>query len=225
MASTEQTPIPAPEDYKTIRLTGELREQLLEYAAARLYTAEEEAEEHRAHAAVLARFRELIADKASPEEMTVLVKFKAVTLITGIQDSREGRRTFCFCPRDPRQPPYKGRRSCHNRPDSDAVKACGILYPGGNGCYPTDAFEPPTAEIEALRPHLRAYFKAEDATDEARKKLLASIQAVIAGKRTLQEVAAVFPEAMRLAEKMNATRNARDTDEAAVAAAFKPGAA
>lgn len=243
--------LPKPTDYRTIQLSGDRRRALNDHARATLHTPDEEAAEAEAHAQLLAVSRAVIEDIIPETDMVVLRKYGHAQMVRHIrfrdvpsidpERTRESSPLFCFCPRDTRSSQNaETRTGCHRAPvppvtegveplhvPTTWTEVSGLYYP--NGSHETvqalDIGKMPKREQvhAALMDDLLAWLRAKVTTDRARDAILRPLYSLVHTRKTLQSLAEVWPEAMRLADRFEGVRLADEAGAQIVAAAtFAP---
>lgn len=218
-------PVPAPGEYKSIRLDSEGRGLCKIMARETLYTPDEEAAEAAAHKVVFDALAAIV-NAFSAVEMAVLEKYghtrqyRGATVHPSKGDGRYSiderftldpsedfaRRSvskygdwFRFGLRNPRIQPQRFWTG-----DDDEGANVHLSGPTAYGTsHPQDglidlAVAAP-AHLDDLVGPWRAWARAKKATDDARKAVLGPLFKVIDGASRLQAVADVWPDAMRLA--------------------------
>ncbi len=159
---------------------------------------------------------------------------------TGVvtESGRRQKLVFCFCPRDVRSPP-RNRTGCHRETTSpvpdDLLVDVPSNWTSGESLYDTHGYSqhvqgldigdmPNRDEVLAeLRPAGLAFLPARAKTDAAREAVTRPLYSVVHKANTLQAVAAVWPEAMRLAERFEGVRLEDEKGAARIAqASFGP---
>lgn len=245
--------LPSPESFKTIRLSTDRRDALIAHAKKTLCTPQEEDDERAAHAAVLAAVNVLAIAYVSRTDLDVLRRYGHVDHVGHVlvhempvfSASEEGVTTtdrtatvvFCFCPRDVRRPPNNSRTGCHRRtyetvPDDQTIEVPS-RWAGHESAYDSDgnyingkALDTknlPSDAVGDLKAAVTAWLAAKAHTDAAREAVLRPLRSVVYGKPTLQAVAEVWPEAMRLADRFEGVRLADEAGAALIGrASFGP---
>ena len=250
-----QTPPPKPEDFKTIRLSGERRDALMAHARAALYTPAEEAAELAAHEALVAAVMHVAAASIPRSDLDVLRRYKHTKPVgtaiiadmpvlevdaagTVTETGRRQKVVFCFCPRDVRAVQTSSRSGCHRKgievPEHMLVDVP-VSWTSQEGTYNAagdyvnvsglDIGDMPNRDeiVAQLRPAVLAFLTAKAKTDAAREAVTRPLYSVVHRASTLQAVAEVWPEAMRLAEKFEGVRLADEAGAARIAqATFAP---
>lgn len=251
-------PPPKPDDYRSIRLSGERRDALMLHARLTLYTPDEERLEARAFRELYDATCDAVKGALPAKDFAVLRKYKHTDtigllfvpdvprVVTDLEtgavsvDEAPGQRhkvIFCFCPRDVRaKPSTTTRTGCHRRPQVEDAPADTLIevpsrWTSHEQLYDASGYSrnaqgldvalmPDREEVHAkLRPVVLAWLQAKARTDAAREAVLRPLYSLVHSKGTLQAVAAVWPEAMRLADRFEGVREANETGERVIASA------
>lgn len=244
---TSPASLPAPTDFRSIRLNDDYRSKLYQHGVLSLFTPPEEAAEMAAFEALMGAIRAALAVLIPEEDLVVFRRYGLTTragLMT-IDDvpaidpealPKTTKVTVCFCPRDVRTL-TRDRTGCGRvrvgseratREDMTVETLKPWAFASSNGT------ELNFAQLEAqlgrgarvsIMPALQHWLVCRGATNRARQAILYPLGDVINRATTLQAVAKVWPEAMRLAVQFGGVRTAAATDEETrqiTAATFMP---
>lgn len=247
----ETRPLPAPDSFKTIRLSGDRRDALMAHARATLYTPAEEAAELEAHTALVGAIKSVVARSIPDGDLDVLRRCKhtsavGVAIIADMpvleadaegvvtESGRRQKVVFCFCPRDVRAVARERRTGCHREklavPDELLIDVP-TSWTSGENLYDNQGYSqhvtgldigdmPRRDEVLAeLRPAVLAWLTAKAKTDAAREAVTRPLYSIVHGRATLQAVAEVWPEAMRLADRFEGVRLEDEKGAARIASA------
>lgn len=242
------TTLPTPTDYRSIRLNPDRRSQLRRHAVRSLYTPPEEAAETEAFNALYGAIRTEIDALIPADDLAVLRRYNYLGAAgyfrftdaprargRGASERRSVPPTqdvlFCFCPRDPRAFAADELTGCgrdrENIPVDRLIETCyGWLTSNGYSInvIVLDRIKSHAVALRAtLLPFLEAWRAAVETTNQARDAVLLPLYGVIARANTLQTVAKVWPEAMRLADDFEGVRTGETGAEDRIATAvFAP---
>lgn len=246
--------LPAPEDFRSIRLNDGYRSVLYQHGILSLFTPAEEAAEAVAFTALMRVIRVAIDALIPPEDMAVLRRYGAVTKAhqmiirevpaidpEGLDRVAWGTKTaditVCFCPRDVRTLSQdrtgcgrvvRGMRGSGQSAGPEAIETLAAWISGYG-----ERGEILLTQVEAMKgpgprqlimPDLQHWLVCRETTNRAREAILHPLRGVINRAATLQTVAKVWPEAMRLAPRFGGIRTAATDAEASqiTAATFMP---
>ena len=194
-------------DYKPIRLSRAHRDTLLDYMRSRLVMPALDAAEERARVALCTALQDAVLNFTDPGDIAVLQKYGHTCKVHVVNVAASGLTLAADLDvraRDVRELParVRERRADTRRPASpDDVEVpeawcCGAYHEGWKVCD--------TRIVGAIAREVEALLIARKAVDDERRRVVLAFRAVLYARKTLQQVADVWPLAMDLAERFNA---------------------